>query len=113
VAKTARKQAEQIEPAETLVAARSYEHDSIRLIFKPELLRLIGVSYGSIFSWMRAGKFPLAREIGPGGRATKIAWFEHEIMAWLAARPERQMKAPAATELTTKSHARPGVRSSG
>jgi predicted DNA-binding transcriptional regulator AlpA len=89
--------------AEALVAAKSYsERNSIRLIFKPELLRLIGVSYGSIFSWMRAGKFPLAREIGPGGRATKIAWLEHEIMEWLAARPQRRMKPPAAPNLTTK-----------
>ena len=70
------------------------ERDSIRLIYKPELLALVGVSYGSIFAWMRRGKFPLAREIGPGGRSTRIAWIESEIMAWLAARPQRRMKAP-------------------
>jgi len=63
-----------------------------RLIFKAELLRLVGVAYSSIFSWMRAGKFPLAREIGPGGRATKIAWLESEVMAWLASRPQRKIK---------------------
>jgi predicted DNA-binding transcriptional regulator AlpA len=68
--------------------------DSIRLIFKPELLELIGVSYGSIFSWMRAGKFPIAREIGPSGRGTRIAWVESEILEWLAARPQRRMKPP-------------------
>ena len=71
------------------------ERDSIRLIYKPELLALVGVSYGSIFSWMRRGKFPLAREIGPGGRSTRIAWIESEIMAWLAARPPRRIKAAA------------------
>jgi predicted DNA-binding transcriptional regulator AlpA len=67
----------------------------IRLIFKPELLALIGVSYGSIFAWMRAGKFPLAREIGPGGRSCKIAWVESEVLAWLADRPVRRMKQPS------------------
>jgi predicted DNA-binding transcriptional regulator AlpA len=67
----------------------------LRLIYKPELLALVGVSYGSIFSWMRRGEFPLAREIGPGGRSTRIAWIESEIMAWLAARPQRRMKAAA------------------
>jgi predicted DNA-binding transcriptional regulator AlpA len=68
--------------------------DGIRLIFKPELLDLIGVSYGSIFSWMRVGKFPMSREIGPGGRGTRIAWIESEILEWLAARPQRRMKPP-------------------
>jgi predicted DNA-binding transcriptional regulator AlpA len=62
------------------------------LIFKDELLRLLGVSYGSIFAWMRVGKFPLAREIGPGGRTTKIAWLRAEVDAWLAARPQRQLR---------------------
>jgi predicted DNA-binding transcriptional regulator AlpA len=65
---------------------------SSRLIFKSELLRLIGVSYGSIFSWMRAGKFPLAIEVGPGGRSCKIAWIRTEVEEWLATRPRRRMK---------------------
>jgi predicted DNA-binding transcriptional regulator AlpA len=78
--------------------ARGPPAASIRLIFKPELLRLVGASYSSIFSWMRCGKFPLAREIGPGGRSTKIAWVESEVMDWLAARPPRQIKPPPASE---------------
>jgi predicted DNA-binding transcriptional regulator AlpA len=65
----------------------------IRLMFRPELLALIGVSYGSIFSWMRQGRFPLARELGPAGsRTSRIAWVESEVMDWLANRPRRQMK---------------------
>jgi predicted DNA-binding transcriptional regulator AlpA len=63
------------------------------LIFKPELLRLVGASYGSVFSWMRAGKFPLSREIGPGGRSTKIAWVRSEVTEWLANRPPRRFRA--------------------
>src|SRR5512132_2252228 len=67
---------------------------SIRLIYKPELLRLVGVSYSSIFDWMRRGKFPRAREIGPGGRSTRIAWVRAEVETWLAARPQRQLRPP-------------------
>ena len=66
----------------------------IRYIFKPELLTRVGVSYSSIFAWMREGRFPLAREIGPGGQSTKIAWLESEIDAWLATRPVRRVSAP-------------------
>jgi predicted DNA-binding transcriptional regulator AlpA len=67
----------------------------IRLIFRPELLELIGVSYVSIHNWMRAGAFPLSRELGPtGGRSCKIAWIESEVMDWLTNRPQRRMKPP-------------------
>lgn len=67
----------------------------IKLIFKPELLELLHVSYSSIFGWMRAGEFPLPRVIGPGtGRSSRIAWYASEIQAWLASRPQRQIKPP-------------------
>ena len=67
----------------------------IKLIFKPELLELLRVSYSSIFSWMRAGKFPLVHIIGPSsGRSSRIAWFASEVQAWLASRPQRQIKPP-------------------
>jgi predicted DNA-binding transcriptional regulator AlpA len=65
------------------------------LIYKPELLAMVGASYGSIFDWMRRGKFPLAREIGPGGRSCKIAWVRSEVLEWLANRPQRQVRAPS------------------
>jgi predicted DNA-binding transcriptional regulator AlpA len=68
---------------------------TIRLIFKPELLALLGVSYVTIHNWMRAGQFPPARELGPpGGRSSRIAWVESEVLDWLANRPQRQMKPP-------------------
>jgi predicted DNA-binding transcriptional regulator AlpA len=68
--------------------------DSIELIYKRELLRLVGQSYSSIFTWMRRGEFPLARQIGPASRNSKSAWFRHEVMAWLAARPQRRLSPP-------------------
>jgi predicted DNA-binding transcriptional regulator AlpA len=64
-----------------------------KLIYKRELLALIGVSYGSVYNWMRQGRFPLARELGPpGGRTSRIAWLESEITEWLGSRPKRRMK---------------------
>lgn len=67
----------------------------IKLIFKPELPALLRVSYSSIFSWMRQGRFPLPRVVGPsGGRSSRIAWFASEVQAWLASLPQRQLKPP-------------------
>jgi predicted DNA-binding transcriptional regulator AlpA len=81
-------------PAPSIVTVPIAASDAIQLISKPELLRLLGVSYSSVFAWMRAGKFPLAREIGPGGHSCKIAWRADEVAAWLASRPQRQIKPP-------------------
>ena len=69
---------------------------NIKLIFKPELLELLHVSYSSIYGWMKAGQFPLPVVIGPGtGRSSRIAWYASEIQAWLASRPQRQIKPPS------------------
>jgi predicted DNA-binding transcriptional regulator AlpA len=64
---------------------------AIELIYKPELLALVGHSYGSIFVWMRKGEFPLARQIGPDGHNSKIAWFRHEVDKWLRSRPTARL----------------------
>src|SRR5260370_39934698 len=79
-------------PAPSIATVPIAASDAIQLISKPELLRLLGVSYSSVFSWMRRGQFPLARELGPGGRATKIAWRADEGAARLASRPQRPIK---------------------
>ena len=58
-----------------------------RLIFRGELLDIVGVSYVTVWSWMRAGTFPRGRHIG--GRT---AWIESEVAAWIASRPIRRLK---------------------
>ena len=58
-----------------------------RLILRNELIDIIGVSYVTLWSWMRAGTFPRGRDIG--GRT---AWIESEIAAWIASRPIRRLK---------------------
>jgi predicted DNA-binding transcriptional regulator AlpA len=59
-----------------------------RLVFKPEVLDRVGVTYPAIWQWMREGKFPASREVGG-----KVAWLESEIDEWIASRPIRRYKA--------------------
>lgn len=63
----------------------------VRFIFRAEVLERVNVSYVTLWNWMRDGKFPLAREIGPG----KIAWLGHEVDNWILSRPPRQFKSRA------------------
>jgi predicted DNA-binding transcriptional regulator AlpA len=67
---------------------RAEERRSLdRLIFRSELIDIVGVSYVTVWSWMRAGTFPRGRDIG--GRT---AWIESEIADWIASRPIRRLK---------------------
>lgn len=59
-----------------------------RLLSKRELLDKVGLTYPSVWKLMRAGAFPRAVVIGGG----KNAWLEHEVDAWIAALPRRQLK---------------------
>jgi predicted DNA-binding transcriptional regulator AlpA len=63
-----------------------------RLLSKEEVLDITGCSYASIYHWMKAGRFPLAIELGARhGRSAKIAWHQHEIEEWIASRPRREL----------------------
>ena len=50
-----------------------------RLIRKPELLLMIGLSDSSIWRMEKAGKFPGRIQLG----GNSVAWFESEILDWL------------------------------
>jgi predicted DNA-binding transcriptional regulator AlpA len=60
---------------------------SVRLLSKREVLAIVGVSYPTLWSMMRAGTFPRSRVVGG-----KSMWLSSEIEAWLAALPVRQLK---------------------
>jgi prophage regulatory protein len=60
---------------------------SERLLAKPEVLRLTGVSYPTIWSWMREGKFPRSRKMG-----THVRWLESEVQGWIAGLPIQPLK---------------------
>jgi predicted DNA-binding transcriptional regulator AlpA len=59
----------------------------VRLLTKAEVLERVGRTFPTIWAWMRAGKFPRARDLG--GRP---AWVESEVEAWIAALPIRRFK---------------------
>jgi predicted DNA-binding transcriptional regulator AlpA len=62
-----------------------------RLVHKGELLERLGVSFPTIWSWMRRGTFPRARVVGG-----KSCWLSSEIDAWVASLPVRRLKGDAA-----------------
>lgn len=59
----------------------------VRLLFKPEVMKLVGHTFPTIWRWMRDGKFPLSVNVG-----AKTAWYENEINAWIANQPRSQFK---------------------
>jgi predicted DNA-binding transcriptional regulator AlpA len=73
-----------------------------RLIYRPELLSRVGVSYPTVWRWMRAGTFPRSRVV-----ATRTAWLEDELERWLdQLLPQRRLKgdadrAPGGTSATS------------
>jgi predicted DNA-binding transcriptional regulator AlpA len=66
-----------------------------RLLSKSEVLEIVGVSYATLWGWMRADppKFPRSREVGG-----KSMWFSSEVDDWLDALPKRRLKGDATDE---------------
>jgi predicted DNA-binding transcriptional regulator AlpA len=58
-----------------------------RLLGKAEVCRVAGVTFPTIWAWMRAGRFPRARSVGG-----KSMWLSTEIDAWLSSLPTRRLK---------------------
>jgi predicted DNA-binding transcriptional regulator AlpA len=59
----------------------------VRLLPKTEILDITGVSFPTIWAWMRAGRFPRSRVAGG-----KSVWRSDEVDAWLGALPVRKLK---------------------
>ena len=51
------------------------------------MIDLVGCSYTSIWSWMRAGTFPRSVAVGATSR-----WRASEVAAWLKSRPVVRLK---------------------
>jgi predicted DNA-binding transcriptional regulator AlpA len=58
-----------------------------RLLTKREVLDIVGLSFPTVWAWMRAGKFPRSRVVGG-----KSMWLASEVSAWLAGLPLRSLK---------------------
>ncbi len=69
----------------------------MRLIYKPELLDRVGLSYCTIWTMMRDGRFPRSRVVGG-----KIAWYESDIDRWLEQLPVRRLKGDPPEQEQTK-----------
>ena len=69
----------------------------LRMLAKPEVLLIAGVSYVTLWSWMRAGAFPRARIVGG-----KSMWRSDEVEAWLEALPVRPLKGDFAPDHSGK-----------
>jgi predicted DNA-binding transcriptional regulator AlpA len=61
--------------------------DGIRLLSKVEVLDRVGVSYPTLWHWMRAGTFPRSRALG-----ASTVWIAAEVEAWMASLPKRPLK---------------------
>jgi predicted DNA-binding transcriptional regulator AlpA len=59
----------------------------VRLLDRHEVCAITGVTYPSLWTWMRAGTFPRSRIVGG-----KSKWRSDEIEAWIAALPVRPLK---------------------
>jgi prophage regulatory protein len=60
---------------------------SVRLLSKAEVLEAVGVTFPTLWKWMRAGKFPLARTLG-----SRPAWVASEVEAWIRSLPTCEYK---------------------
>jgi predicted DNA-binding transcriptional regulator AlpA len=75
-------------------AADGVQHQSdrkqappVHLLGKAKILKITGVSFPTVWAWMRAGTFPRSRIVGG-----KSMWRSDEIDAWLAGLPLRPLK---------------------
>jgi predicted DNA-binding transcriptional regulator AlpA len=65
-----------------------------RLLDRHDVCALVGVTYPTIWEWMRDAKFPRSRIAGG-----KSVWLSTEIDAWLATLPVRRLKGDAPLEV--------------
>jgi predicted DNA-binding transcriptional regulator AlpA len=67
--------------------ARGPPPPAVRLLSKGAVCAIAGVSFPTLWLWMRKGSFPRGREMGG-----KTVWRSDEVQAWLDALPVRTYK---------------------
>ena len=63
-----------------------------RILSKRQLLKIIPLSYPTIWSMMRRDEFPRSIVVGPNG---KVGWYDDEVEEWVESRQRSKLK-PAA-----------------
>ena len=75
-----------------------------KLISKAELLKLVPISFPTIWELMRRGKFPISIRLGDSPQA-KAAWFLDEVLNWQETRPRTALKPLTEAELASTDQA--------
>jgi predicted DNA-binding transcriptional regulator AlpA len=75
-----------------------------RLLSKAEVLAITGVTFPTVWTWMRNGTFPRSRIVGG-----KSMWFSTEVSAWLAELPIRRLKGDGGSDLQNGEANTPGI----
>ena len=71
-----------------------------RLLSRAEVLEIVGVTYPTLWAWVRNGHFPAARVLGlEGNKGGRVAWVESEVQSWIMSRPKRFPKGTKLTEV--------------
>jgi predicted DNA-binding transcriptional regulator AlpA len=62
---------------------------TLRLLNRHEVCAITGMSYPTLWAWMRSGRFPRSRTTGGKG---KVMWLSTEVEAWVNALPKSVLK---------------------
>ena len=68
--------------------AAAAEPPSLVFLSKAQVLRKIPITAPTLWSWVRAGKFPRPRAISPN----KTVWVAAEVEQWMQSRPVKLYK---------------------
>jgi prophage regulatory protein len=62
----------------------------MKLLRKAEVSEMVGLSYPTIWRWVRDGKFPAPRTIGAtNDKDGEVRWLQSEVEAWVESLPMR------------------------
>ena len=64
-------------------------HQEKRLLRRPEVERLTGLSRSSVYALTREGKFPRPVQLGP----RTVAWVDREVFTWIEERIQQRQAA--------------------
>jgi predicted DNA-binding transcriptional regulator AlpA len=62
--------------------------DPLRLVFKPEVLKIVGLSFPTVWEMCGRGEFPMPRDV-----RGRTAWLRDEIATWIRNLPVKRYKA--------------------
>jgi predicted DNA-binding transcriptional regulator AlpA len=80
-----------LERARATAQVRANANQQLQYMSKAEVLKIVPVSYPTLWSWMRAGAFPRSRRVG-NKRNGKVMWLKHEVDAWMVSQPFATLK---------------------